>query len=161
MTELQAVVPHEVDYQMKLWQADFEEALSDAEQGPGWSEFRGTSRIQGPVALSRRSAAWLGDKAGAAGMDARSRTQFVKAKAAATGIPWLVGLARFQENGTEVPIAPADELMEQLEKVEVILAHLGTVHDRAFAKREKEILDGLNSKTALSLNRHIVHWEKC
>jgi hypothetical protein len=35
--------------------------------------------------------------------------------------------------------------MEQIERVEAILGRFGTTHDRAFAKREKEILDGLAS----------------
>lgn len=146
MTELQAVVPHEVDYQMGLWQADFEEALASAERvlgGLDSEELRGYRALWHYLA---GSAAWLGSKAGAAGLDARSRMQFGKAKAAATGIPWLVGLARSQESGPGAEIAATDDLMEQLEKVEVVLAHLGTVHDRAFAKREKEILEGLASK---------------
>ena len=37
-------------------------------------------------------------------------------------------------------------LMEQIERVEALLAQLGAVHDRGFTKWEKEILEGLQSK---------------
>jgi hypothetical protein len=37
-------------------------------------------------------------------------------------------------------------LMAQIERVEAMLAQLGTVHDRSFARREKEILQGLESE---------------
>jgi hypothetical protein len=39
-------------------------------------------------------------------------------------------------------------LLGQIERLEAVLARLGTTHDRGFAKREKEILDGLASKEA-------------
>ena len=56
-----------------------------------------------------------------------------------------MSLARYQANDKST----ADEntiLMEQIERVESVLEQLGTVHDRAFAMREKEILDGLASE---------------
>ncbi len=53
-------------------------------------------------------------------------------------------LARYQPDQSQA--APDDTvLMEQIERVEAILVHLGTVHDRSFALREKEILEGLES----------------
>jgi len=36
--------------------------------------------------------------------------------------------------------------MAQIERVEAMLVELGTVHDRPFARREKEILEGLESE---------------
>jgi hypothetical protein len=36
--------------------------------------------------------------------------------------------------------------MAQIEKVEGMLAQLGTIHDRSFARREREILEGLESE---------------
>ena len=74
----------------------------------------------------------------------KARIHFSEAKNAAQGISWLVGLAR----GQTAEFLSADDrgtLMEQIERVEVILEELGTSHDRKFAKREKDILDGLSS----------------
>lgn len=83
--------------------------------------------------------------AGVPSLVAKSRAQFDHAKGAAVGIPWLVALARFQPDQKSV-IADSTFLMEQLERVEAVLAKLGTIHDRSFAKHEKEILEGLALK---------------
>lgn len=74
----------------------------------------------------------------------KAQAYFSEAKKAAPGIRWLVQLAQPRDEDSssleENPI-----LMEQIERVERVLANLGMVHDGKFAKREKEILDGLQS----------------
>jgi len=146
MAELQAVVAHEVEFQTKLWQSDFEEALASAESVLGSLTSEELRGYRASWHYFAGSTAWLGAKSGVPGLDSKSRLHFAKAKSAATGIPWLVALSRthIEPSGSETE--SAEDVMEQLERVEVILAQLGTVHDRAFAKREKEILDGLSSK---------------
>ncbi len=142
--ELEQVVEHEIKFQEHLWQSDYEFALADAERvlaGLNASELRGYRALW--YYLSG-SAAWLGGAEGIHALTSKARVHFGKAKEAATGIPWLVRLARFQVEES----AAADEkvvLFTQLERVEAILAKLGTVHDRQYDHREKEILDGLNS----------------
>src|SRR5690606_8967408 len=65
------------------------------------------------------------------------------AKGASSGIPWLSALARLdgqpatQEEKSDV----ATTL--QVERLEAYLGRLGTVHNRGFSAREKEIREGL------------------
>lgn len=145
MDELSAVVGHEIDFQSRFWQGDYEAALDCAERvlgDLGAPELRGYRALWHYLA---GSAAWLGADAGVTGLAAKARTQFGWAKEAASGIPWLVSLARYQADDKST----ADDntiLMGQIERVESVLEQLGTVHDRAFAMREKEILDGLASE---------------
>jgi hypothetical protein len=143
--ELGAVVSREVEFQERLWQADYEAALDCAERVLGkltLPELRGYRAIWHYLA---GSAAWLGAASGVAGLSAKSRAHFARAKEAATSIPWLVALARYQPENAEA-VADNTVLMGQIERVEATLAQLGTTHDRAFAKREKQILEGLRSK---------------
>lgn len=143
--ELGAVVSHEVDFQARLWQGDYEAALDCAERVLGkltLPELRGYRAIWHYLA---GSAAWLGKESGVAGLNAKARAHFARAKEAATSIPWLVSLARYQPESAEA-VADNAILLGQIERVEATLAQLGTTHDRAFAKREKQILDGLRSK---------------
>src|SRR5579864_6846719 len=71
--------------------------------------------------------------------------QFDRVKSATRGITWLVQLARYQSGENQVA-ADDTVLMVQIERVEAMLVQLGTVHDRSFARREKEILEGLESE---------------
>ena len=142
--ELGAAVRHEVDFQMRLWQGDFEAALDCAERilaGLKLPDLRGYRALWHYLA---GSAAWLGSEDGSPSLRAKARAHFARAKEAATSVPWLVSLARYQPENEE---AAADNsiLMNQIERVETILGQLGKLHDRAFAKREKEILEGLAS----------------
>ena len=148
MNELCAVAGFEVGYQQRLWQGDYESALDDAESVLGCltaSELRGYRALWHYLA---GSVARLGANAGVAGLTAKSRAQYRKAKEAATGIPWLVSLARYQADDA-VSLEENAITMQQIERVESILVDLGTVHDRKFARREKEILDGLQSKDSV------------
>jgi hypothetical protein len=56
-----------------------------------------------------------------------------------------VTLSRYEVQETAEDSTTA-VVMEQVERLEAVLAQLGTVHDRAFAQREKTILEGLQSK---------------
>lgn len=145
MDELSAVVDHEIEYQRRLWQGDYEAALASAERvlgGLDAAELRGYRALWHYLA---GSAAGLGADSGVMGLAAKARMQFGRAKEAANGIPWLVSLARYQEDD-KLAAAENTILMGQIERVESVLEQLGTVHDRAFAKHEKVILDGLASK---------------
>ena len=145
MEELRAVVEHEVAFQEYLWQSDFESAIDSAESVLGGlyaSNLRGYRALWHYLA---GSAADLGAHAGVSVLNAKAREHFSKAKNAATTIPWLVILARYQTE-QYLPIKENTACMEQIERVETRLEKLGTVHDGKFAKLEKKILDGLQSK---------------
>ncbi|MFZ0774205.1 MAG: DEAD/DEAH box helicase [Candidatus Sulfotelmatobacter sp.] len=145
MADLSKVVPHEIAFQTYLWSADYDSALSSAESvlgGLDAPELRGYRALWHYLA---GAAAWLGAEAGATGLAAKARTHFDGAKSATHAIQWLVRLARYQSPNVQAE-AEDTTLMEQIERVETMLTQLGTVHDRSFAIREKEILEGLESE---------------
>lgn len=71
------------------------------------------------------------------------RAQFRMAKDAPSGITWLVGLAR----GNGAASTPEDQaqatVLLQVERLEAHLHKLGTVHNRRFSAKEREIREGL------------------
>lgn len=73
-----------------------------------------------------------------------AREQFKKAKDASSGISWLNALAR----GGIAPSAEEHDqttTLLQVERLEGYLAKLGTLHNRAFSAREREIREGLQN----------------
>jgi Rad3-related DNA helicase len=143
MGNLAAVVPHEIAWQKALWDEDYGRAYDAAREVLGGLN---DSRLRGYRALWHYlagSAAELAAADGEAGFEAQARLQFTQAKEAASGIPWLVSLAR-----GDASVPTADErrqttVMLQVERLEAQLMRLGTLHNRAFSAREKEIRDGL------------------
>jgi hypothetical protein len=145
MDDLSSVVQAEIEFQSRLWQGDYEASLAAAEKvlgGLNAPELRGYRALWHYLA---GSAAWLGADAGLTSLSAKARNQFDSAKGAAQGIPWLVRLARYQNIEGNIP-EDRTVLMEQIERLEILLAQFGTIHDRSFAQRERTILQGLNSK---------------
>ena len=145
MEELGAVVKHEIEYETRLWARDYEQAFAAAEKvlaGLVAPDLRGYRAMWHYLA---GAAAFMGSDKESSSMMKKARIQFGFAKEAALGIPWLVKLAQFQ---SAAPAAVTDNsaLMEQMERVEAVLEKLGTTHDRSYAQREKEILDGLESE---------------
>jgi Helicase C-terminal domain len=147
MKELAAAVEHEINYQIRMWQGDYEKAFDAAREVLGLivnPELRGYRALWHYLA---GSAALLSAKAGTAGMEQNSRDQFLRAKEAARGIPWLVALARF-----DAAERPADRrnalLMEQIERVENILVETGKLQNRTYTKREQQILEGLDDEAS-------------
>ena len=143
--ELSNVVAYEINFQKRLWQSDYEAALAAAERvlgGLNAPELRGYRALWHYLA---GSAARLGADSDVPALAVKAQAQFSKAKSAAIGIPWLVKLARHQSEDASSR-EDRSVLMGQIERVEAILEQLGTTHDRRFAKREKEILDGLQSR---------------
>lgn len=146
MDDLRSIVGHEIEFQVRLWQGDYSEALASAESALGGLE---SSELRGYRALWQYlagAAAWLGAKMGGiSGLSAKSRLHFDAAKDAASGIAWLVRLSRYQ-SGHATVVGEDIALLEQIERVEAVLEQLGTIHDRSFVRREKQILQGLASK---------------
>lgn len=145
MHDLEEVVAYEIEFQDRLWQEDYEGALEYAQSVLGGlvaPELRGYRALWHYLA---GSAATLGSNEGITTLAPIARAQFRKAKDAAKDLPWLASLARYQEDKAQ-DFTKNTFLMEQIERVEAILCRLGTTHDRVFAKREKEILDGLKSE---------------
>jgi hypothetical protein len=144
MTELQSVVSREIEFQSRLWQGDDEAALGAAEAVLAVlsaQELRGYRALWHYLA---GSAAWIGGQKGNTGLSAKARDHFAEAKKAANGIPWLVGLSRFQPDADTAEVDKS-AVFAQLERIEGMLERLGKLHDRKFDAKEKEVLDGLAS----------------
>jgi Rad3-related DNA helicase len=143
MGELQAAVDHEIKYEIRLWQGDYERAFDEAREVLGKIVH---ADLQGYRALWHYlagSAALLAGKEGVAGMEAQARAQFGRAKEAARSISWLVALSRYELGNQEADRRNA-VVMRQIERVETTLVGLGKLHNRAYTKREKEIIEGLS-----------------
>ena len=144
LSELQAIVDKEIEYQTRLWQGDYESAVEAAEAvlgGLSDPELKGYRALWHYLA---GSAAWYGERAGIGSLGPKARSHFNQAKRAATDLPWLVKLARYHAAG-ELPAGRSPRLLQQIERVEGVLERLGTVTNREFNKREMEILQGLAS----------------
>lgn len=144
MDELAASVASEIEWQTATWNEDYvraHDAARDVLAGIGGAGLRGYRALWFYLA---GAAAERASAQGVPGFDAKARQAYGKAKEAAQGIPWLVALARGDatESGGAAAAADAD-LMLQVERLEVYLAGLGTLHNRAFAARESEIRNGL------------------
>lgn len=137
--ELGKVVEFEVQYQKRMWQGDWEEALKQCEivlsiiKHP---DLRGYRAIWNYLA---GSAAWLNENS------SKAREHFKVAKETAPGIPWLVLLSKYQLEETQT--APENtHLWKQIERVEMMLSNLGMSHSRKYDNFEKEIIEGLGGK---------------
>ncbi|RFC33858.1 MAG: Helicase C-terminal domain-containing protein [Candidatus Nitrotoga sp. SPKER] len=143
MNDLETSANHEIDFQNRLWRGDYELALEFAERILGSlvsAELRGYRALWHYLA---GSAATLGGLK----LAPKARAHFNKAKEAAKDLPWLVSLARYQDEDKGQENNNNTILMEQIEQSGAVLSRFGITHDYAFSKREKEILDGLESNT--------------
>ncbi len=143
MKDLADVVKHEIAWQTAMWNEDYGLAYDAAREvlgGLNDSALRGYRALWHYLA---GSAAEMAASKGEKKLAPESRKQFKKAKECAAGIPWLVALART----TEETISDEDQsqatMMTQVEQLETYLTKQGTVHNRAFTAREKEIREKL------------------
>ena len=157
MDELGSAVRAEIEYQKKMWQGDYESALTHADAVLAQLksvEVRGYRALWHYLAAS---AAWLAAQQVQANttMSNRARDEFGRAKEAATGITWLVPLARYSDSNN-VELVEGDEIiLQQVERLEATLASLGTTYERRYTMREKEIIEGLSSSdTGMFENAH-------
>lgn len=161
MDQLESVVGHEIAWQTAMWNEDYAKAYEAAREVLGGltdPALRGYRALWHYLAgASAESAA----SSGVAGFDAHARTQYRKAKEAAAGIPWLIGLAR---GGAAAAPTPEEiehgTLLLQVEQLEVQLVKLGTLHNREFSARESAIREGLRDgktfeKAQVLLGEHL------
>ncbi|WP_338339324.1 DEAD/DEAH box helicase [Xanthomonas euvesicatoria] len=141
---LEASAGYEIDFQKSLWQGDFSDAMDSASRVLGLTtgeDLRGYRALWNYLA---GSAAFQAHLEGQLSTNERAETYFKAAKNAAVGLRWLIGLATEKgDSSTEKP-DPDDILrVEQIENLENVLDKLGASHDRKYAAREKQILDGI------------------
>ncbi len=157
MVELQVAVAHEIEYEKRMWQKDYEVALGHADKVLGAIQAPELHGYQALWHYLAGCAALLAVKAGVKGsLPARAKDEFMRAKETATALPWLVSLTRYsEEEKTTEEEEDNTVILEQVERMEATLLGLGTAYDRSFLAREKEILDGVgaNESTAFE-NAH-------
>ncbi|HUX28610.1 MAG TPA: hypothetical protein VMV39_07470, partial [Terracidiphilus sp.] len=140
--QLEGVVASEIAWQMAMWNEDYAKAYEAAREVLGGLTDSGLRGYRALWHYLAGSAAEQAAAEGEAGFDAHARAQYRKAKEAANGIPWLIALARgVAAQGTEEQDQTTGML--QVEQLEAQLVKLGTLHNREFSKREREIREGL------------------
>jgi hypothetical protein len=142
LTELASTVAIEIDYQTRLWAGDFEGAMDNAESVLGQLTHASLRGYRALWEYLAGSAASLGERAGSKALGPKCRAHFMRAYEAASFVPWLIKLGRV------APELKADQqdrgkLYKQIERTEMELTRLGTIHDRAYGHEEAEILAGL------------------
>jgi len=143
MDQLAAVVPHEIAWQAAMWNEDYANAYESAREVLGGLNDAGLRGYRALWHYLAGSAAELAADQGETGLDTQARLQFKKAKEAAAGIPWLVALARGNATAPTAEENGRTAVMLQVEQLEAHLLRLGTLHNRAFSAREKQIREGL------------------
>lgn len=145
MDQLERVVSHEIAWQTAMWNEDYAKAYDAAREVLGGltdAALRGYRALWHYLAGTAAEAASV---AGEVGFDVQARSQYRKAKDAAAGIPWLIGLAR---GGVAAGPTPEEishgNLLLQVEQLEAYLVKLGTLHNRDFSARENKIREGLS-----------------
>lgn len=146
MEELASVVKYEISWQQAMWGHDYVKAYEAAREvlgGLSAEELRGYRALWHYLA---GSAAELASLEGHTELRSQARLQFSRAKDAAAGIPWLVSLAHSSSEPPTVDEQNHATVLLQVEQLETYLQKLGTLHNRTFSKREKEIRDGLKDE---------------
>ncbi|WP_240472312.1 DEAD/DEAH box helicase [Thioalkalivibrio versutus] len=143
MDELASVVKQEIEWQKAMWAHDYSRAFDAAREvlgGMASSELRGYRALWHYLA---GSAASLSSVEEYGELDGQAREHFMKAKEAASGIPWLVALAHNRDERPTVEDQEKTTCMLQVEQLEAYLQKQGTLHNRKFSAREREIRKGL------------------
>lgn len=143
MDQLATAVSHEIAWQAAMWNEDYTNAYEAAREVLGGLNDAGLRGYRALWHYLAGSAAELAAAQGDTGLDTQARLQFKKAKEAATGIPWLVALARGSATTPTAEEHGRTAVMLQVEQLEAHLLRLGTLHNRGFSAREKQIREGL------------------
>lgn len=142
-TELADTAAAELTYQYALWNGDFVGALEQCRAVIGklvHSDLRGYRALWLYLA---GSAAWLAHRAHQLSTDETAKDYFRKAQAAAPVLRWLVALH------ADTTPAPANaetiepRLAAMIERLEMVLENMGTIHDRRYDAEEKAILTSI------------------
>jgi hypothetical protein len=145
IAELENVVSWEVEYQTALWRADYAKAVDFAERVLGaltLPDLRGYRALWNYLA---GSAAYLGTQTGIAALAPKVRHYFGESYKCAPDISWLTNVARQETPELLTNQSNDAALQQQVARIASELSRLGSTHDRAFAKLEKEIIEGLSN----------------
>lgn len=143
MTELDAAVRHEIAWQRAMWSGDYAGAYDCAREVLGHlthEALRGYRMLWHYLA---GGAADLASRAGPDDLSSQAAEQFDRAKSCSQGISWLINLIRHDVVADTATGQDRATVMLQVERLEDYLTGLGTINNRRFSQREREIRDGL------------------
>lgn len=143
MDELSKAVPHEIAWERALWDGDYAKTFEAARDVLGVLTDPGLRGYRAVWHYLAGSAAQLATDDGDTALQVQARAQFRQAKEASAGITWLVALARSSGASPTAEERKHATVMLQVERLEAHLHKLGTVHNRAFSAREKQIRVGI------------------
>ena len=139
-SDLANAVPGELAYQYALWNADFISALEQCRVVLGkltHSDLRGYRALWLYLA---GSAAWLAHREGLLPNAETAKEYFRQAQAAAPVLRWLVGLRSDMVATGGVADDVDSSVAAIVERLELVLDDMGTIHDRKFDAEEHSIL---------------------
>lgn len=139
--ELGEAVAAELSYEYAIWNADFISALAHCRTVISkltHSDLRGYRALWLYLA---GSAAWLAHRSGQLPNDDMAKDYFRMAQAAAPVLRWLVALQSDRCSPAETIFDHS--LATNIERIELILDQMGTIHDRKYDAEEHAILDAL------------------
>jgi hypothetical protein len=142
-TELADAVPGELAYQYALWNADYSTALEQCRAVLGklnHADLRGYRALWLYLA---GSAAWLAHRDGHLTSDEIAKDYFRKAQAAAPVLRWLVGLHYDKKSAASGSASHDSGVTTIVERLELVLDEMGTIHDRKFDAEESAILQAI------------------
>lgn len=153
MDHLSRAASHEIAWQKALWDGDYAKAFEAAREVLGVLTDPGLRGYRALWHYLAGSAAQLAADDGETALQAPAKAQFRQAKEASSGITWLAALAR----GSLAPPTQEESkhaaVMLQVERLEAYLQKLGTVHNRAFSAREKQIREGIATGEAFEASQ--------
>lgn len=146
--ELQASVPHEVDYLYSLWSGDLEGARDACD--------RVLESLKAPAVRGYRawwnycagSVCWAALKKGVAKFEVPARKYFREAAYDARFVSWLSDLAIAYGGPGESSEPAPPAVTKMLERIEDRFLEIGTASLRKYTAEEKLILDGLTTGDA-------------
>jgi plasmid stability protein len=142
--DLAEAVAAELAYQYALWNADFAHALEHCRSVLGKLNHEDLRGYRALWMYLAGSAAWLAHKAGQLPDGETSKDYYRKAQAAAPVLRWLVNLQADRSDDTPEAALHLDSATAAIvERLEVSLEQMGTIHDRKFDAEERAILTAL------------------
>lgn len=142
--DLKNSIAYEIEYQYALWDGDFIKALDSCKKVLAEindTELRGYRALWNYLA---GSAQWLSCQNSMSTNYTLAKEYFDRANKAAQTVTWLVRLSRSKDISTSNFDNNPTNILSLIERLEIILENLGTIHDRKYTKEEKFILENIS-----------------
>jgi hypothetical protein len=153
LVSLRKTVKAEVEFSEKIWDGDYLGAVECCREVLGNLEAPDQRGYRALWFYLAGSAAWLAQRFGQLDSPRLAEEFFSRASRAAPSLPWLRRCAKFGEAGDEKVSETDTQVAMLVERMELQLDNLGTVHDAKYSSFEKGIRDGLGSSDAVTFER--------